>query len=123
MSDLHADTEKSQKWVRENCRRQEDDIDAFTVFILPGDVGTEIDRLQSVFEILTQNYDLVIYVPGNHEAWRRGTAAGGSAMNPELRADNRMAADSVLKLKEVLQCAESCGVKTGPVRLQGSDIA
>jgi hypothetical protein len=122
LSDLHADSEKNQVWVRENCRREAEDKDVFTVFLLPGDVGSEVDRLERVFKTLTENYDAVVYVPGNHEAWRRGIAAGGSATRPEERAENRMAEDSVVKLREVVECARNCGVHVGPLRieLQGS---
>ena len=120
LSDLHADTEKNQLWVREKCIRKQEDINAFTVFLLPGDVGSELDRLESVFRHLTANYDAVVYVPGNHEAWRRGIAAGGSATRPEERAENanRMAENSVVKLQEVLDCARACGVYVGPLRVQ-----
>jgi len=118
LSDLHADAEKNQVWTRENCHRAPEDKDVFTVFILPGDVGSEIDRLESVFRVLTANYNAVIYCPGNHEAWRRGTASGGSALTPELRAENRMAPDSVSKIVEVVECARNCGVHVGPLRLE-----
>jgi hypothetical protein len=59
---------------------------------LPGDAGTEIDRLACIFEILTTNYDAVVYCVGNHESWRRGTASGGSSLSPEKRTPetNRM---------------------------------
>lgn len=120
LSDLHADAEKNQAWVRENCFRREEDRDVFTVFILPGDIGSEIDRLESVFRVLVANYNAVVFTPGNHEAWRRGTAAGGSATRPELRAENRMATDSVEKIVEVVECARACGVYVGPVRVEKS---
>ena len=128
LSDLHADAEKNQVWVRENCRRLEADRDVFTIFLLPGDVGSEIDRLQSVFRVLVANFDAVVFCPGNHEAWKRGTAAGGSATQPHLRADNRMAVDSVEKIVEVVECAKECGVYVGPIRVEreregGSDDA
>lgn len=118
LSDLHADTERNQQWVREKCLRKSEDQDSFTVFLLPGDVGSEMDRLESVFRHLTANYDAVVYVPGNHEAWRRGIAAGGSATRPEERADNRMAENSIIKLQEVLDCARASGVYVGPLRIQ-----
>lgn len=58
---------------------------------------------------------------GNHEAWRKGTAAGGSALlvnDPNYkRPDNRMASDSVAKLVEVVECARKCGVYVGPLRV------
>ena len=118
VSDLHSDTEKNQQWVGENCLRNVEDSDVFTVIILPGDIGSEIDRLESVFRILTANYDAVVYVPGNHEAWRRGIAAGGSATSPENRAENRMATDSITKLVEVMDKAKELGVHIGPIRIE-----
>jgi hypothetical protein len=38
--------------------------DVFTVFIVPGDIGSEIDRIESVLRNLVSNYDAVCYVPG-----------------------------------------------------------
>ena len=92
LSDLHADTKKNEDWVRGHCPAEPLDPTVFSVFILPGDAGTEIDRLACVFEILTTNYDAVVYCVGNHESWRRGTASGGSSLSPEKRTPetNRM---------------------------------
>eukprot|EP01036_Dinobryon_divergens_P027409 gene27409-36181_t len=86
--------------------------------VVPGDIGTEVDRIQSVLETLVAHFDAVCYVPGNHEAWRQGTSVGGSALNATNRSatTNRMAADSIVKLKEVMQVAVSLGVYIGPVR-------
>lgn len=117
ISDLHADTEKTQVWIKNNCFCA-DDKSSFNILILPGDVCSELDRLETVFKILVERYDLVCYVPGNHEAWRRGTTAGGSATKPELRGESRMASNSIEKLKEVLKCARKCGVCVGPVRVK-----
>ena len=121
ISDLHADSEKNQAWVREKCVRRVEDSDAYTIIVLPGDVGSEIDRLESVFRTLTANYNAVMFVPGNHEAWRRGIAAGGSATIPEERAENRMAVDSIVKLQEVMNMAKVEGVYVGPLRVKISD--
>ena len=65
-SDIHADAEKNQIWVRERCQRSTEDVenDVFTVFIVPGDIGSEIDRIQSVLRNLVNNYDAVCYLPG-----------------------------------------------------------
>lgn len=35
-----------------------------TVFILPGDIGSDLDKIRSVLTTLIQNYDAVCYVPG-----------------------------------------------------------
>lgn len=65
-SDIHADAEKNQVWVRERCLRSAEDVqnDVFTVFIVPGDIGSEIDRIESVLVNLVKNYDAVCYLPG-----------------------------------------------------------
>jgi len=118
LSDLHADSERNQVWVKENCVRRDEDKDVFTIFIIPGDVGSEVDRLERVFRTVAANYDAVVYVPGNHEAWRRGIAAGGSATLPEDRAENREAVDSIVKLQEVMDKARECGVFVGPLRIE-----
>lgn len=118
VSDLHADSEKNQLWVKENCVRRDEDEDIFTVLILPGDVGSEIDRLEQVFKNVVANYNAVVFVPGNHEAWRRGIAVGGSATIPDDRAEERMAIDSTVKLKEVMLRAKLNGVYVGPLRIQ-----
>lgn len=125
-SDLHADTQRNQDWVRANCvrsaRELEYENDIFSVFILPGDIGTELDRLSAIFEILMKNYDAVAYCIGNHECWRRGTASGGSSLSPEKRdsTTNRLAEDSVQKVIEVLQCAKAHGVCCGPIRIEST---
>lgn len=65
-SDIHADSEKNQVWVRERCRRSAEDVanDVFTIFIVPGDVGSEVDRIEAVLRNLVNNYDAVCYLPG-----------------------------------------------------------
>lgn len=118
VSDLHADSEKNQLWVKENCVRRDEDEDVFTVLILPGDVGSEIERLEQVFKTVVANYNAVVFVPGNHEAWRRGIALGGSATIPDERAEERMAIDSTVKLREVMQRAKVNGVFVGPLRIK-----
>ena len=117
LSDLHADAERNQKWVRENCKRYEQDKDYFTVMIIPGDIGAEVDRILSVLKVCTGAYNAVCYIPGNHEAWRKGILAGGSALHPENRAPNREANDSIVKLVEVLESAEELGVYVGPLKI------
>ena len=120
ISDLHADTNINQEWVKAKCTRRPTDAECFTILMVPGDVGSEMDRIESIFDVLLDNFDLVSFVPGNHELWKRGTASGGSATAPEkLSYEHRMAADSVEKMKEVLASAARKGVRTGPVRVSG----
>lgn len=122
ISDLHADSKCNFQWTLENCVRKEEDTDVFTILILPGDVGTEVDRLDSIFTALVRQYDAVCYVPGNHEVWRRGTATGGSAVDIEVGSvrGNREARDSLAKYKEVMLLAEKRTVHTTPLRVSNS---
>jgi hypothetical protein len=36
----------------------------FTIFIVPGDIGSEVDRIEAVLRNLVNNYDAVCYLPG-----------------------------------------------------------
>ena len=123
LSDMHADSLRNQQWARDHCFRPKEadgaKEDVFTVMIVPGDIGTEIESLGTVFGILAENYDAVVYCVGNHECWRRGTASGGSASHPEARTPgtNRQARNSIEKIIEVLKCAKSKGVHVGPYRV------
>ena len=89
--------------MRQRCNVT--DITAFNVIIVPGDIGSEMGRIESVFRILVERYDLVCYIPGNHEAWKRGTVTGDSPR------------DSIEKLRTVVACARRCGVAVSPVRI------
>eukprot|EP01041_Mallomonas_annulata_P014633 gene14633-31138_t len=116
LSDLHIDNPKNLDWIKSplNCNK---DDSVFSVFICPGDLGTDLKIIRSVFKILVDRYDLVSYVPGNHEAWRRyGEDITDNTATEESRK-LRMAADSVQKLQQILQCAVECGVYVGPVRI------
>jgi hypothetical protein len=108
LSDLHADADKNLEWVQTRCVRTADDAGCFTILILPGDIGSSIDRLDQVFRTLVTQFDAVIYVPGNHEAWRR-MGKGGPG--------EKMAVDSVSKMLAVLECARAAGVYVGPLRV------
>lgn len=129
-SDIHADSERNQIWVREHCLRRPEDTesDTFTVMIIPGDVGSDLDRITLVFSHLVTQYDLVCFVPGNHELWRRGTALSPnlSDLSHDATAEssakssggsNRMAPNSIAKMQEILLCAETQGVRIGPVKV------
>ena len=112
LSDMHADAKDNLEWVRTHCVRQPEDSDVFTVFIIPGDIGSEIKSIRSIFKMLIEQYDVVIYVPGNHEAWCQGIGGNGTLTG---------ATDSVLKLAEIISMAQACGVHTGPVRVSTAD--
>ncbi len=118
LSDLHADSDSNFEWVRENCVRTENDINnhTYTIFCLPGDIGCEVKRIIEIFQFLVKQYDCVVFVPGNHEAWRKGSLAATSTA-----ADGSIgvgyAIDTCAKIAEIIAAAQDCGVYTGPVRI------
>eukprot|EP01034_Spumella_vulgaris_P032345 gene32345-39933_t len=125
-SDLHANNESNQQWVREYCARKEEDQEGvYTVFILPGDIGSDLDKIRSVLSVLVKNCDAVCYVPGNHEAWKKGSYGpvkyderGHPLPLPSsLPPSNQIAENSVEKIVEILLLAESLGVHYGPIRI------
>jgi len=73
ISDLHADTETNQIWIKNHCQRTIHDIDYFTILLIPGDIGSEMIQVSKAFSHFVKNYDVVCYIPGNHELWRRGS--------------------------------------------------
>lgn len=120
ISDLHVDSKFNLQWTLENCIRKAEDLDVFTILILPGDIGTETEILDKVFAALIHQYDAVFYLPGNHEVWRRGTASGGSVLSVgvdtvESVSGNREAVNSLMKYKEVMLLAENRSIHTTPI--------
>lgn len=103
LSDIHADSVRGLDWIQQNCTRKSEDEHTFTVFIVPGDVGTLISKVKPVLEHLVQNFDLVSYVPGNHEAW---------VCNEE---DGLCPSDSIHKLQLLDKIVRKLGVFTTPV--------
>ena len=113
-SDIHADSEKSIRWIERHCRRNVNDgNDTFTVFIIPGDIGSNVNNIQRVFHHLVANYDMVCYIPGNHEAW-----ISGSMLRKDSNGNQLPAVNSIAKLLEISQLAAKEGVITSPVALE-----
>jgi predicted phosphodiesterase len=95
LSDVHADYDANARWLADlSMADYRDDV-----LILAGDVSDSIEKLQITFEGLTQRFGAVAYVPGNHDLWVRGDAAG----------------TSLEKFAAVCATAATCGVSTTPV--------
>lgn len=109
LSDLHADQDKSLEWLKQQPSRRT--FGTHTVFICAGDIGTSIDRLRTIFDLLTTQYDTVCYVPGNHELWTMGR----DKVDYEYTSLN--------KLHDVLVAASQCGIHTGPVTLTSETLS
>ncbi len=118
-SDLHADSEKSLLWVEKNCQTVNKDKDnIFSIFIIPGDIGSNVENIGRVFKHLTSHYDAVCYVPGNHEAWTIGSNSRKTEEGSSLPAE-----DSVKKLIEINKVAKEIGVVIGPLIVEYDDRA
>jgi hypothetical protein len=78
-SDLHVDSnpKHQMQWLIENCIPiLVDPANVFNILILPGDIGTDMLKLQLAFQELSTLFDALCYVPGNHEAWVLDCVAG-----------------------------------------------
>eukprot|EP01038_Epipyxis_sp_PR26KG_P014115 gene14115-18939_t len=106
VSDIHVDHTRNMTWFHDNCLRKPEDSNVFTILMLPGDVGTLISHLKMIFLTAIANYDAVCYVPGNHEAYTRGSATTPPASN------------SIEKLSEIFNLGKECGIHMGPLRVQ-----
>lgn len=120
---MHADSEKSLRWVETHCKpshsKQEgkNDEEIFSIFIIPGDIGSQVESIRRVFVHLLAHYDAVCYVPGNHEAWTIG-----SATHADENGNFLPAKDSVMKLIEINKLAREVGVIIGPLAVQYDDV-
>jgi predicted phosphodiesterase len=104
VSDIHADHRENLAWVL----RLPHGAAAGDVLLVAGDVSHRLDRLAEVLCHLRSCFGRVFFVPGNHEAW-----LGDDAAEP---------ADSLAKLRRVLDLCEDLGVETGAARLgDGAD--
>ena len=66
LSDMHADQMHNVNWVHNNCERKAEDAEFFTVFIVPGDIGYDVYKIEAILVFLKLNFDVVCYLPGNH---------------------------------------------------------
>ena len=121
LSYLHADSEKNQIYVRERCLRPSGDQQAFTVMIVPGDIGAEVDRMAEY----SMNWLPIINSRPSQRCWIRHVRLGGKGLGrgsapprAEDSARNRMAPRHIHKLNEILETSEECGVFAGPVRFK-----
>ena len=81
------------------------------ILIIPGDIGSEIDRIERVLSTLHPYYDLISYIPGNHEAWLRGEKY------KQLHEDGETW-DSIKKLKEIYESLTKYeNIKFGPIKV------
>mmetsp|Transcript_2750 Transcript_2750/g.4246 ORF Transcript_2750/g.4246 Transcript_2750/m.4246 type:complete len:409 (-) Transcript_2750:1585-2811(-) len=102
VSDIHADGPHALNWIKAHCQRAHNEENAFTVMIIPGDIGNSPEKVQKILLQLAAVYDAVCYLPGNHEAW--------------VVKDNDLG-NSFDQLNLILSNARSIGVHVGPLRI------
>ena len=70
ISDLHAEYYENMKWVKElsNTRHKKD------VLLVAGDVAETYHNFVLTMSLLTDKFEYVFYVPGNHDLWCRREA-------------------------------------------------
>ncbi|CAM9537948.1 unnamed protein product [Discosporangium mesarthrocarpum] len=105
LSDMHVDYRENLDWIRSwrslrgsGPDRSEDYED---VLLVPGDISSRLHALEVTLKLLTERFDQVFFVAGNHELW---------ASEEKLPATSC----SVAKLAEVHRLCECLGVRTTP---------
>ncbi len=94
ISDLHTDYRENRGWL-ENLSRHEYKSD---VIIVAGDIADDPLLIEEAFGILSERFEEVFFVPGNHDLWVRC----------------RQKIDSLMKLREIKSIAGNCGVHMEP---------
>eukprot|EP00747_Dinoflagellata_sp_TGD_P179128 gnl/TRDRNA2_/TRDRNA2_29391_c0_seq1.p1 gnl/TRDRNA2_/TRDRNA2_29391_c0~~gnl/TRDRNA2_/TRDRNA2_29391_c0_seq1.p1 ORF type:complete len:848 (+),score=148.19 gnl/TRDRNA2_/TRDRNA2_29391_c0_seq1:79-2622(+) len=98
-SDLHIDMGENLRHF-EAVERQEG-----TALIVSGDVCTSLARLEQALVLCVERFDVVFYVPGNHELWAESTAEDGRRHT------------SLQKFVDILRLCRRVGVRTSPAFL------
>lgn len=102
ISDLHVDYVENRLWLN-NLSKFEYKKD---ILILAGDVTHDISLLQKAFEILTNRFYKVMYVPGNHELW--------------VHQDNGI--NSLEKYQLILSLTDNYGIGKSPLHIDDLSI-
>ena len=100
VSDLHVEHAQNWEWLQ-GLRAEHYAND---VLIVAGDVADRLDTFEASMTMLTEVFQLVFYVPGNHELW--------------LRRDGSEGDTSLEKLQLLEQVCRRLGVITSPQRVQ-----
>lgn len=104
VSDIHVDFEENLAWVR-NILKSKSEYEE-DILILAGDVSDDFSRLEEVFNIFSETFYKVFFVPGNHELWVHRCHSETSFKKFDL----------------VLDLAKACGVTTEPFHRLGLSI-
>jgi len=95
IGDLHLSHSQNREALRSLLSRPDDWL------ILAGDLGDTEEQIASAFQVLSERFAKLIWVPGNHELWTTSDAPGGP---DSARGEARYSA--------IVALARSCGVVT-----------
>lgn len=101
LSDLHTDHVVNQQWLSERMARG--DLTERDLLVVAGDISHELDVLTESLEYLTSPRCQVLFVVGNHEAWRK----------------KKDTFDSIEKINKVYDICRKHGVIIDPCFLPG----
>ncbi|EXJ95296.1 hypothetical protein A1O1_00416 [Capronia coronata CBS 617.96] len=98
ISDLHISYKHNREALDELAPHPEDSL------IICGDVGERLEHLQEAFEIATDRFKQVFWVPGNHELYTLPGITTEDDLDKELRGES--------KYQECVRVANEFGVIT-----------
>ena len=107
VSDLHADVRANADWARALPVHP-----PFSALIVAGDVATSPATVVDTLAHLTRKFEEVFWCPGNHELW--------TPAPPNEHHDAGHPANSLGKLKHLIERVSSVGVRVAPTLLPGS---
>jgi hypothetical protein len=90
------------EWIEKNCRPVTDPS-VHTVFLIPGDLGAELESMREALVLLKERYRDVCFVVGNHDLW--------------VGFESPPSYNSLDKLQDVLSLCDEVGVHTAPIRI------
>lgn len=104
ISDLHADYSENMTWMKDlsTMRHKKD------VLLVAGDVAETYHNFVLTMSLLTDKFEYVFYVPGNHDLW--------------CRREEEDSLNSLDKLNKLLDACKRLGVQTSPMIIDGLGI-
>ena len=101
ISDVHVDADENWNWLEALTAAPDASTYAQSALVLPGDVCTDLSRLEKALKIFCDVFRAVFYCAGNHELWSYG----------------KDAPDSIERLLQILTLCRKLGVRTEPAML------
>ncbi len=98
ISDLHVDYDQNMNWIH----NLSDNDFSNDVLIVAGDISDNVIKFSEALDYLSQKFNIVSFVPGNHDLWVRKNEA----------------VDSLEKFYLLNNICSTLGIKTSPFLVQ-----